>query len=222
MSVDMANTSSSYPSSAEDAAEIMFPGLSKKPWIEVNLNTEFLRRNARSPLDMKDPVQQQIMLDGLSQNGTVRTYGGLDEDRSDMWNGVIDGEIGYRHLGVDFNNLTPGDKVASITDGKVVLSCVDKSPRNGWGGRTIIKGTDGYYHLYGHMDHLERKVGDAVQIGDIIGDVGSHDTNGGWFVHIHYQTFTENMVRVWSLENVDGYGQVRERRTFHIDDPSLL
>lgn len=190
-------------SNISDVVKTMFPDLSPKPWVEVNLDAEFLKL---SGLDMKDPVQQQVLLDSLSQNNTVRTYGGLNEDRSHMWNGVIDPVVGYRHLGIDYNNLTPGDKVASVTDGIVVLSTYDRSPLNGWGGRTIIKDPNGRYHLYGHLDHLEHKAGDTVKTGDIIGLVGDHSTNGGWFIHVHYQTFTEKDVRMIGLDNIDGYG----------------
>lgn len=151
---------------------------------------------------MNDPVQQQLLLDSLTQNNTVRTYGGLNEDRSHIWNGVIDPSIGYKHLGIDFNNLDIGDKVASLTDGIVVLSCVDKSPLNGWGSRIIIKDITGTYHLYGHMDNLMYKNGDLVKSGDVIGVVGDHHNNGGWFIHIHYQTFTDFI----KIDDVDGYG----------------
>lgn len=183
---------------------LLFPKLDRKEWVEVNLDSEFLKQ---PHLNMKDPAEQQKLVDSLSNDNTVRTYGGLGEDRSNIWNGVVDADVGYIHLGIDFNNVSAGEPVASVCDGEVVLSCMDKTQLNGWGGRVIIRDVNKLYYLYGHLDNLEHKVGYQIKQGETIGVIGDSSINGGWFTHLHYQVMDESFIAAFKLDQIDGYGK---------------
>jgi len=47
-----------------------------------------------------------------------------------------------------------------------------------------------FYTLYGHLGvtyHHTWKVGQKVEAGEVIADIGPKETNGGWLPHLHFQ-----------------------------------
>ena len=95
------------------------------------------------------------------------------------------------HLGVDFwvNEKTP---INSIEDGTIKIITNDKT-RKGYGGLIIIEHSLGnlkFYSLYGHLTDQKKsklKVGDFVEKGGKIAEIGSVKENGGWSPHLHFQ-----------------------------------
>lgn len=175
-------------------------------WVETDLQEEYLKH---PELNMKLIDDQNKLLNRLSKD-CIRTYGGFGENRTRLWDGFETHGDDMIHLGVDFNNLTVGEQVASLTKGTVVDIWKDDSKLNGWGGRVVIK-TDQTYFLYGHLDPqslLELHV--SVEKGGIVGKVGSEEVNGGWFPHVHLQIMTESFVqkRHYDWRKIDGYEKV--------------
>lgn len=99
------------------------------PWLHVNLQREYLERKIGS---MKNLVNQNELLDKVSVKGRYRTYGGFGEDRSKLWEGFEKHGQPMIHLGVDFNNLPVGQRVCSMSDGKVIHVLKDRGSFNGW------------------------------------------------------------------------------------------
>jgi len=95
------------------------------------------------------------------------------------------------HLGVDFwvNEKT---SINSIEDGIIKIITNDKTSK-GYGGLIIIEhnlGSLKFYSLYGHLTDQKKsklKVGDFVEKGEKIAEIGSVKENGGWSPHLHFQ-----------------------------------
>ena len=183
-----------------DKCKLLFPSLPVTHWIQINLDDEFKKRQH---LNMRSPDDQQTLLNELSQNGTVKTYGGFRENRSSIWEGFEPDHKTMIHLGIDFNNLNAGEKVASVSGGTVASIINDTTEFNGWGTKIIIKDNK-YFYIYGHLMDPQIKLGDLVKKGQIIGYIASSEKNGGWFPHLHLQMAEINSLNV-NIENLDGY-----------------
>lgn len=68
----------------------------------------------------------------------------------------------------------------------------------GFGNYCVIRGVDGYYHIYGHMKNpAPWTVGQAIQQGQKVGDIGTTGHSTG--IHLHYevrQNFADKATRL--------------------------
>lgn len=87
---------------------------------------------------------------------------------------------GIPHTGIDLAMPT-GTDLRSVMDGWV-SKVWDGSGTLGKG--VTIKGLDGREYIYGHMDKVAMKVGDAVKFGTYIGDSGNTGRSTG--SHLHF------------------------------------
>jgi murein DD-endopeptidase MepM/ murein hydrolase activator NlpD len=97
------------------------------------------------------------------------------------------------HHGVDFPNKA-GTSVLAVGDGQVVVAGDDKLALYGWvtsfyGNLVVIEHhLPGFgqpvYTLYGHLSKLNVQVGQTVQAGDKIGEVGSTGIAIGSHLHL--------------------------------------
>ncbi|MEO0170588.1 MAG: M23 family metallopeptidase [candidate division WOR-3 bacterium] len=87
----------------------------------------------------------------------------------------------YRpHHGVDY--AAPyGSPVHTVASGRVVFA----GWKGGYGKTVIIKHTNGYQTLYGHLSRIYVKTGQVVEQGDVIGAVGSTGLSTG--PHLHFE-----------------------------------
>ena len=216
----------------------------KGNWKEIDLAYEYEAHY--SELNMRDKADQLVLLNKVVKSPDDKTFGGFYEDRSRLWKGFEESE-GHNtmiHLGIDFNNLDPGTKVASISKGKICHIQIDPSKFNGWGTKVIIESKlntqlvrEGprlesprrptqnepklepaqnelrleasvdikeYYFLYGHLMNVTKKVGDDISAGEILGEIGTPELNGGWFPHLHLQVMDKKELNV-PIQVVDGY-----------------
>ncbi len=145
-----------------------------------------------------------------------KTFGGFLENRASLI-GFLEESCDKHmiHLGIDINNIDPGTDIRVPCDVEVVHVFRDNSKINGWGGRLIMKMKEPYenckYLLYGHLAHetheLLPRVGDVLQTGEVIAQLGDPQENGGWFPHLHVQCITEKFYNEYkeNLEELDGY-----------------
>ncbi|MDB5287066.1 MAG: peptidoglycan DD-metalloendopeptidase family protein [Mucilaginibacter sp.] len=84
------------------------------------------------------------------------------------------------HPGIDFKGAK-GDAVKCTANGKVVHA----SWYGGYGNCIIIKHMGDFETLYGHLSHINVKVGQEVKVGEVIGEVGSTGHSTG--AHLHYE-----------------------------------
>lgn len=159
--------------------QALFPELTGK-WCEINLN-EHAKHTA---LPLEDPHVCARWINHLhSLLGVDYSYGGYLEDRSVLWKNHYMNE--YIHLGVDFN-VPAKTPVHSPVTGVVREVWFDPDMHGGWGGRVIIERNNILY-IFAHLDLQSVWVGDIIAQGDIISVVGTPETNGGWFPHLHVQ-----------------------------------
>lgn len=95
------------------------------------------------------------------------------------------------HNGIDISHSTnTSAKIVAAASGEVIL-VVDNIPGKtdyaSYGNHIIIKHSDGYYTLYGHMapGSLLVKVGDKVNAGQQIGTMGTTGSSTG--NHLHFE-----------------------------------
>ncbi|MEP0266559.1 aminotransferase class III-fold pyridoxal phosphate-dependent enzyme [Dokdonia sp.] len=95
------------------------------------------------------------------------------------------------HLGVDYW-LPEHTAVHALFDGQVVIAANDAGDKE-YGGLIVLKhqiDTLIFYTLYGHLTvagALNHTVGDTLQKGAKIAELGNHPENGNWAPHLHFQ-----------------------------------
>lgn len=203
-------------------------------WKEVNLNEEFRRRISSYDDNPMLDVRNQCNLLNLLRDDEFRTYGGFGENRIQIWKGFEQGVNKMTHLGVDINNLLAGTMVISCWQGTIHHIMQDRTRFNGWGGRVIMKLSNGIVHnntvfqyvMFGHLNpDVLPEVGIEVDPGDAIGLIGDPTENGGWFQHLHLQLMSQEFIDLHQdLDSIDGYDfthDIEELDRF-VCDPALL
>ncbi|MEQ8275388.1 MAG: M23 family metallopeptidase [Deltaproteobacteria bacterium] len=96
---------------------------------------------------------------------------------------VFNGRRKSVHYGLDLKGIT-GDPIHAALAGRVVLaSMLWKS-----GGTTILDHGGGLFSAYFHMSRRDRKVGDFVEKGDLLGAVGATGRVTGPHLHLAVMT----------------------------------
>lgn len=91
---------------------------------------------------------------------------------------------GYRfyHRAIDIANRSAGAILAADSGRVTVAGWPDNS---GYGNRVMIDHGNGYVTLYAHMSLVQVQVGQSVQRGDVIGQMGSTGRSTG--THLHFE-----------------------------------
>ena len=87
----------------------------------------------------------------------------------------------YIHRGIDISNFRQGDPIVATADGQVV----SVGFTNDFGNNVIIRHRHGFYTRYAHMLSIRVRVGQRVQQGDVIGQIGNTGVSTG--PHLHYE-----------------------------------
>jgi hypothetical protein len=93
------------------------------------------------------------------------------------------------HHGVEFINGT-GTPVYAAADGEIVFAGPDEEAvynpwRNFYGNVVVIRHADGLFTLYAHLSIIDVLTGQAVKVGQKIGEVGK--TGGAIGSHLHFE-----------------------------------
>lgn len=117
--------------------------------------------------------------------------GGYAEARPGMYTSHIFGGRRYIHMGIDIW-APAGTPVYCFCDGIIMGYRDNDNPLDY--GPTIITSheIDGLalYALHGHLSRecLKRlSTGMEIKAGDLLGDLGTEQENGGWVPHLHFQ-----------------------------------
>lgn len=87
----------------------------------------------------------------------------------------------YRlHAGVDFDGAT-GDPIIASRNGVVILA----EYYGGYGNTVILDHGDGFSTLYAHLSYISVGVGDTIEAGRRLGDLGSTGLSTG--PHLHFE-----------------------------------
>jgi murein DD-endopeptidase MepM/ murein hydrolase activator NlpD len=85
------------------------------------------------------------------------------------------------HTGIDLRGET-GEPVHATAAGRISIA----GREGGYGNMVEITHGNGLATRYGHLSHIDVKVGQPVRIGDVIGRIGSTGRSTG--PHLHYET----------------------------------
>ncbi|MEJ1222409.1 aminotransferase class III-fold pyridoxal phosphate-dependent enzyme [Sediminicola sp. 1XM1-17] len=129
------------------------------------------------------------------------------------------------HLGIDFwlPAMTP---VHALFKGEVVAAVNDAGDKE-YGGLVILKHKEDdleFYTLYGHLtvdSALKNSIGDKINVGDIIGELGSYPENGNWAAHLHFQVMLSMLNYKVDYPGVAYYNQIEVWKSI-CPDPNLL
>ncbi|MFN0203596.1 MAG: aminotransferase class III-fold pyridoxal phosphate-dependent enzyme, partial [Bacteroidia bacterium] len=157
--------------------------------------------------------------------------GGYGEARpiytTDAYKVAMNEGFEYRtiHLGTDFWTKT-NTAVFALEKGKIVL-CYDNNEPKDYGGTIILQHeTENltFYTLYGHLSRASlagKHLGQSIEKGEKIGELGNFEENGNWASHLHFQIILDRL----GLEN-NFYGVTnpyfREVFLSICPDPNLL
>ena len=113
-------------------------------------------------------------------------------------NGRIEEKFGMRidpnfgtktmHKGMDIG-APAGAAVRAIAPGQVVFADWFR----GYGNLIIIDHNNGYYSLYAHLDRMDRRAGDAVKKGSLLGTVGDTGSLQGPLLYFELRFHTDAM-----------------------------
>jgi murein DD-endopeptidase MepM/ murein hydrolase activator NlpD len=99
---------------------------------------------------------------------------------------------GAGHNGIDIGAPT-GTPVYATSSGTVVSVGFNN---NSYGKWVVIRHTDGYFSLYGHLSQQRVSNGQTVNRGDRIGDIGATGFATG--PHLHFTIYLPNSLRIGS------------------------
>ena len=88
----------------------------------------------------------------------------------------------YLHNGIDISTGRVGDAIVATANGQVVSVNYDPT---GYGNYIIIRHRHGYYTRYAHLLSTRVRLGQRVQQGDIIGNIGNTGMSTG--PHLHFE-----------------------------------
>lgn len=145
---------------------------------------EEIRREAREELiDQARAEGLPLGADTLPGEGSLGPVGQLAWPLGNYWISDHFGTRGGAHMGIDLA-AGAGEPIGAAAPGVVVLS---SEAHFGYGVAVIIQHVGGLQTVYGHMTHGSRTVhvGDWVEAGDHIGDVGN--TGRSFGNHLHFE-----------------------------------
>ncbi len=139
----------------------------------------------------KDYTVLDLTKNRWSSHETEFSIGKYDEFRPNMYTTNIFEGIRNIHMGVDIGGPV-GTPCMAFMDG--VISHFGYNSEPGDYGNVIITkhiiSQSIIWALYGHLDSLSitnKSIGQKVEAGEIIGNFGNNQENGGWEPHLHFQ-----------------------------------
>lgn len=174
----------SSPSALKVGRQLFIPGAKKNLHVEpfVPLSS-WERKDLERSLETKDKL-------AASANSIGRTeekppWFGKELDIIWPIQGKVNSPYGPRgkrfHSGIDI--AAPSyQEVKAAMDGEVILA---RNSRMGYGNVVVIRHDLGFSTIYGHMNVIIAKEGEAVRQGQAIGGVGSTGKSSG--PHLHFE-----------------------------------
>lgn len=161
--------------------------------IDLSVKSQLLKT-----VDVSDPVKMdEFVKNFLLKNDKEVAFGGYFEkrnlyDRSDYFNGDSKRNI---HLGIDLW-CSAGTEVITPLKGKI-HSFANNLNYGDYGPTIILEhelDDKVFYTLYGHLsiESLSNlKVGAEVNKGEVIAQLGTHEENGSYAPHLHFQIIND-------------------------------
>jgi len=161
-----------------------------------------LARNAPGTEYADDPVAYEQWLEQRLRDTGARYAIGLYGERREVYTtGQFDSAASDQrrsvHLGIDL--FVPAGITLHAPLAGTVLSVQDNDLPLDYGPTVILEhrcGENGppFWTLYGHLARSTLEIvspGQRVEPGQVIGEIGGHEVNGGWTPHLHFQVITD-------------------------------
>ena len=120
------------------------------------------------------------------------SIGKYNEKRPNMYEGdLFEKTNRFIHMGIDIG-APVGTPVKSFYDGEIFLFKYNDQKLD-YGYTIITKHQikdQNIYALYGHLSNSSiknKKIGQKIHSGEVLGYLGSEEENGGWPPHVHFQ-----------------------------------
>lgn len=147
-------------------------------------------------LDKSAPLES-LLKDAYDHSESTDFYGGEFSNLfDDEWRNYVTSEFGPRvpitlpdgtttgnfHYGIDFGK-EKGTPIYAPANGEVVLVMYTNS---GFGFYSVIDHGGGILTLYAHMSRIHVSLGDKINVGDVIGEVGTTGASTGNHLHLEF------------------------------------
>ena len=126
---------------------------------------------------------------------TKYAIGRYDEDRRGLYEHDLFEGTRTVHVGIDLG-APAGDAVYAFADGTIFAAGANPEP--GDYGHVIVTehrlGEHKVWALYGHLSAaslVQKRPGDVLRAGGLLGWLGDESENGGWPPHLHFQLCLE-------------------------------
>src|SRR5690606_9648678 len=114
----------------------------------------------------------------------TRDAGAVSATGSFVWpaSGRITQGFFFYHRAIDIANKSGGPVLAADSGTVITAGWPDNS---GYGNRVLIDHGNGFVTLYAHLSRIQVQVGQTVNRGDILGQMGSTGRSTG--THLHFE-----------------------------------
>ena len=191
---------------------IVHANLKTEPLLIVDASVGSVQMpNASTPID---PIQvAKTISRTIEEQKCVAAIGKYDEYRLIYNSADFTDVTGHRrtlHLGIDV--FTPAESTIYAPLGGQVYGMDNDDTPMSYGGVLILQhdfsdaqGRGTFYTLYGHLKPASlapHTVGDSIESGQKIADIGEIHENGHWPPHVHFQIITDMLGRGGSFAGV--------------------
>ena len=143
-------------------------------------------------------LPENVYVNDFETNNTFQetsssfSIGKYNEKRPNMYEGdLFEKTNRFIHMGIDIG-APVGTPVKSFYDGEIFLFKYNDQKLD-YGYTIITKHQikdQNIYALYGHLSNSSiknKKIGQKIHSGEVLGYLGSEEENGGWPPHVHFQ-----------------------------------
>lgn len=143
-------------------------------------------------------LKNQIASGKIQQTGNITSKSTTSSTSTNLngWSGKITSPYGGRkdpisgksdnHLGMDISG-SKGTRLDANVAGKIIASgdAIKNGYDGSYGNIVVIQDANNFKHLYAHLDKAIAKIGDYVDVGTQIGNIGASGRVTG--PHLHYE-----------------------------------
>ncbi|MCK1987281.1 peptidoglycan DD-metalloendopeptidase family protein [Lysinibacillus fusiformis] len=159
---------------------------------------QFEKEKLRVMQQQEASLKNQIASGKIQQTGNITSKSPTSSTTTNLngWSGKITSAYGGRkdpitgksdnHLGVDISG-SKGTRLDANVAGKIIASgdAIKNGYDGSYGNIVVVQDANNFKHFYAHLDKAIAKIGDYVDVGTQIGNIGASGRVTG--PHLHYE-----------------------------------
>ncbi|SCY65178.1 peptidoglycan DD-metalloendopeptidase family protein [Lysinibacillus fusiformis] len=168
---------------------------------------QFEKEKLRVMQQQEASLKNQIASGKIQQTGNITSKSPTSSTTTNLngWSGKITSAYGGRkdpitgksdnHLGMDISG-SKGTRLDANVAGKIIASgdAIKNGYDGSYGNIVVVQDANNFKHLYAHLDKAIAKMGDYVDVGTQIGNIGASGRVTG--PHLHYEVKNANGQRL--------------------------